>query len=216
MPTDTPFASQAHLLDAPDLALLATLDSPVAIQTFLDQTPYNSSYTRYYSPRSVLRERRAHCFDGACFAAAALWRLGYAPLVLDMRAHNDDDHVIAVFKRHGCYGCVAKSNTTVLRYREPVYRTLRELVLSFFDFYYNLNGDKALRSYSRPVDLRAFNHLEWLRSDEALTPISDRLDAERHYPLVTEAQIAGFAKVEGDVYRAGLLGADVEGLYKPA
>ena len=133
----------------------------------------------------------------------------------DMRAHNDDDHVIAVFKRHGCYGCVAKSNTTVLRYREPIYRTLRELVLSFFDFYYNLNGDKALRSYTRTIDLRVFNHLEWLRNDDALTPIADRLDVEHHYPLVTEAQIAEFAKVEGDVYRAGLLGADADGLYKP-
>lgn len=210
----SPFARQAHLLDADDLALLTTLDSPVAIQKFLDQTPYNTS-DRYYSPRSVLRERRAHCFDGACLAAAALWRLGYAPRILDMRAHNDDDHVVAVFKRHGCYGCVAKSNTTVLRYREPVYRTLRELVLSFFDFYYNLNGDKALREYTRPVDLRVYNRLDWLRNDDALTVIAERLDREPHFRLVSDAQVAELAKVEGDVYRAGLLGADEAGLYKP-
>ena len=159
----------------PDVALetLAGLNNPWQIQMFLDAIPY-STEAIYRSPLSSLRDRRAHCFDGALFAAAALRRLGQPPLILDMRAHNDDDHVIAIFQIDRHWGAIAKSNTTVLRYREPVYRSLRELVMSYFDFYYNLNGDKALREFSGAVDLRKFDQLGWMSEDAGLERIADR------------------------------------------
>jgi hypothetical protein len=210
----TDFATATQPLPPDALAVLAPLDSPGRIQAFLDATPYNTT-DRYHSPLAVARERRAHCFDGACFAAAALWRIGHPPRIVDLRAHNDDDHVIAVYQRDGFYGCVAKSNTTVLRFREPVYRSVRELVMSFFDFYYNLNGDKTLREFSRPLDLRRYDRQGWLVDDDVLTDIAAHLDRHPHRPVVTPTQIALLGKVDGDLYRAGLLGSDAAGLFQP-
>ena len=111
---------------------LKKLDDPDKIQGFLDTIDYNPDY-ECRSPRWVIRKRSAHCFEGALFAAAALNFIGYKPLLVDMKAFNDDDHVIAVFKVDGFWGSVAISNFTTLRYREPVYRSLRELIMSYFD-----------------------------------------------------------------------------------
>ena len=118
------------------------LSDPDKIQGFLDSIEYNPGY-ECRSPRWVIKKKKAHCFEGALFAAAALEFIGYPPLIVDLKAYNDDDHVIAVFKVDGHWGSVAKSNFTTLRYREPVYRSLRELVMSYFDFYFNINGDKS-------------------------------------------------------------------------
>ena len=140
-----------------EITFLKTLTDPDKIQGFLDSIDYNPNY-ECRSPRWVIRKRSAHCFEGALFAAAALEFLGYKPLIVDMKSFNDDDHVIAVFTENGHWGAVAKSNFTSLRYREPVYRSLRELIMSYFDFYFNLNGDKSLRSYSLPLDLSVYNN----------------------------------------------------------
>ncbi|TNF40384.1 MAG: hypothetical protein EP313_04590, partial [Bacteroidetes bacterium] len=147
--------------------LMKPLDSAIKIQEFLDSIPYNTT-KRTLSPLLVMKERMAHCMDGGLFAAAALRRLGYPPLIVDLTAENDDDHIIAVFREGGCWGAVAKSNTTVLRFREPVYRTLRELAMSYFDMYYNLNGQKSLRSYSRTIDLSRFDDRNWETTEEDL------------------------------------------------
>jgi hypothetical protein len=196
-------------------ARLDGLDSPARIQAFLDDTPY-STEPIYRSPRSVLRDRRAHCVDGALFAAAALHRLGHPPLVVDLRAVRDDDHVIALFRRGRHVGAVAKSNVVTLRYREPVHRGLRELAMSYFDLYYNLDGERTLRSYSLAVDLRRFDRLSWRTRDEAALTIVERLDAARHVELLTPAMIARLTPVDERSYRAGLIGADEAGLYRPA
>jgi hypothetical protein len=195
-------------------ATLARLDTPLAIQAFLDATPY-STEPIYRSPLSVLRDRRAHCFDGALLAAAALRRMGEPPLILDLRAHDDDDHVLAIFRRHGRYGCIAKSNTSVLRFREPVYRGLRELAMSFFDLYYNLDRKKSLREYSRPLDLASFDRYDWMASDAELERIAERLDTIHHEPLLTPDMISRLSPVDEKLYAAGLLGADPDGLYQP-
>jgi hypothetical protein len=194
--------------------VLETLRDPFAIQVFLDETPY-STESIYRSPLSVLRDRRAHCFDGALLAAAALRRMGEPPLILDLRAHDDDDHVLAIFKRDGHFGCIAKSNTSVLRYREPVYRSLRELAMSFFDLYYNLDRKKALREYSRPLDLSAFDRFDWMGSDAELERIATRLDTIHHERLLTPAMIDRLSLVDDKLYAAGLLGSDAAGLYQP-
>ena len=144
-------------------ALLRALRSPWGIQRALDAMPYHAAGTAW-SPRRVLRERTAHCLEGAVFAAAALRVLGFPPLLLDLEAVQDTDHVIAVFRLRGHWGAIAKSNFSGLRYREPVYRSVRELVMSYFDGYINLRGERTLRAFSRPVNLARFDrsHPDWM------------------------------------------------------
>jgi len=198
---------------ADERALLTTLDSPWKVQGFLDSLPYTTDeQTR--SPRRVLRDRCAHCTEGAFFAAAALYYHGRPPLVLDLRAVNDDDHVIAVYKERGYIGAVAKSNFSTLRFREPIYRTYRELALSFFEVYYNTLGEKSLRSYSRPLDLSTFDALGWMTSEEDLEWLGQRLDTLRHYPLFDEETAQSLHLVDKLLYQAGLLGSDPAGLYQ--
>src|SRR2546421_8770956 len=135
-----------------ELRKLRALKTPAGVQSFLDSLPYHLADTAW-SPRTVLREQTAHCLEGAIFAAAALRVLGFPPLILDLEADQDTDHVLAVFKLRGHWGAIAKSNFAGCRYREPVYRTLRELALSYFNIYFNLRGERTLRRYSRLVNL---------------------------------------------------------------
>ncbi|MBN2360353.1 MAG: hypothetical protein JXR83_12945 [Deltaproteobacteria bacterium] len=193
---------------------LDRLRTPHAVQCFLDHLPYSADPI-YRSPRSVLRDRRAHCFDGAMFAAAALRGLGLPPLLVDLRAVDDDDHVIAVYRWRRHWGAVAKSNCVGLRYREPIHRTLRELVIGYFDDYYNLSGEKTLRSYSRPLDLRRFDRCGWMYRDDQLDRIADALDAGHHFSLLSAAMIGNLAPIDERSYRAGLMGARRAGLYVP-
>ncbi len=195
--------------------LLDTLTSPDRIQGFLDGVEYSADPI-YRSPRSVMRDRKAHCFDGALFAAAALERLGHPPLLVDLRAHRDDDHIVAIFWRHGHVGAVAKSNFVGLRFREPIFRTLRELALSYFPSYYNLDGEMSLRDYSIPLDLRRLDFLSWRTQDDRLEEIATRLDLLRHYPLMTPDMIASLAPIDRRSYEAGMVGTNMAGVYVPS
>ena len=197
-----------------EITFLKKFHDPYSIQEFLDSIDYNSNY-ECRSPRWVMKRRMAHCFEGALFAAAALEFIGYKPLIVDMKSYNDDDHVIAVFKEDGHWGAVAKSNFTTLRYREPVYRSLRELVMSYFDFYFNVNGEKSLRSYSLPFDLRAFNSRQWATTDEDLEYIGDKIESLHHFPIATEKMINKLKIASKSMIDAGLLGSKTEGLFKP-
>ncbi len=194
--------------------LLKPLASPMKIQEFLDAIPYNTT-KRTLSPLLVLKECMAHCMDGAMFAASALRHLGYPPLIVDLAADNDDDHIIAVFREGNCWGAIAKSNTTVLRFREPVYRSLRELAMSYFELYYNLNSQKTLRSYSRTMDLSRFDDQSWETTEDDLAFVGDYTFTVRHYPLVTEKQIRSLNNVPKYLFDAGFSGADIDGLFKP-
>jgi len=196
------------------LSYLKDLNSPVRIQEFLDSIPYNTT-KRTLSPLLVVKERMAHCMDGGLFAAAALRRLGYPPLIVDLAAVNDDDHIIAVFREGRCWGAIAKSNTTVLRFREPVYRTLRELAMSYFDLYYNLKSEKTLRSSSRPIDLSRLDDRNWETTGEDLECIGDYTFRVRHYRLVSEEQIKKLNNVPKYLFDAGFAGANIDGLFKP-
>ena len=200
-------------LDAGDRELLAGLDSPASIQAFLDSIPYSADKF-YRCPRRVLRDRRAHCFDGALMAAAALRRLGFPPLVVDLYAERDDDHMLAIFRRGGRWGAVAKSNYVGLRYREPVFRGLRELVMSYFESFYNVAREKSLRGYTVPLDLERCDALRWMHRDDGLDALADRLDRLRRFDVLTPDAIANLAPVDERSYAAGLLGADAAGLYR--
>ena len=197
-----------------EVKFLKSLDHPVRIQAFLDSIDYNPDYV-CRSPRWVIRKKSAHCFEGALFAAAALNFMGYKPLIADIKAYNDDDHVIAVFKEGKYWGAVAKSNFTSLRFREPVYRSVRELVMSYFDFYFNIEGDKSMRSYSPPLDLTTYNYRKWTTTDEDLEYIGDKLESLRHYPVIESKMIKNLSKASESMLRAGLLGSNAAGLFKP-
>lgn len=205
---------EAHL--TPDeLAVWAGLTTPRKIQDFLDTIVYEPEYANR-CPLRVLRERRGHCFDGALFGAAALRRLGYPPLIIDLLPEPlaDDDHMLAIFRRDGHFGAVAKSNFAGLRYREPVYRSLRELVMSYFEDFFNALGRKTLRAYSVPLNLAAFDSLGWEVSDAGADTIEKRTETLRQFTLLTPEMIRGLSPVDARQLEAGLLGADPDGLYK--
>ncbi len=192
-------------LNKDELQLLSQLSAPEKIQKYLDELPYNKEREgeTCYSPRFAIRYGTAHCFEGALLAAAALRVNGYPPLILDLEAVRDDDHVISVFRRNGCWGAIGKSNYAGLRFRTPVYRNLRELVMSYFEHYYNLDGEKTLRAYSRPVNLSRFDAINWMTSEEALWAIPEYLVEIPHIPIV---QMTRRAFMDERLYKAGLVG----------
>lgn len=197
-----------------EIKFLELFRDPWSIQVFLDSIDYNPDY-ECKSPRYVIEKRSAHCFEGALFAAAVLDYLGYKPLIVDMKAHNDDDHVIAVFREDGCWGSVAKSNFTSLRFREPVYRSLRELIMSYFDFFFNIRGEKSLRSYSLPFDLSTLNKNNWATTGQDLEFIGDKIESLHHFPVISENRINKLNPASESMLRAGLLGSREDGLFKP-
>ncbi len=151
-----------------------------------------------------------------CLRLQCLSSLGYPPLILDMLPNGrDDDHVLAVYKRDGHWGAIAKSNFAGLRFREPVYRTLRELVMSYFEQYYNVDREKTLRAYTRPLNLRVFDKYQWMTCNETMKRIEKRLSKMHPVRLLTRRMIAGLSLVDERSCQAGLLGANKAGLYKP-
>ena len=203
-------------LDHSQRLLFSSLNSPKEIQDFLDSIPYSAENCNR-SPLSVLRDRQAHCLDGALFAAAALRRLGYPPILVDLLPDpgTDDDHVLAIYKVNGCYGALAKSNYSGLRYREAVYRPLRELVMSYFEDYFNIYGQKTLRAYSVPLRLSRMDGANWMWSDAGADAVEERLSKLRRIPLITPQMAAGLSAADPLSFQAGMLGVNEAGLYKP-
>lgn len=192
---------------ARELRTLRALHTPHGIQRALDAMPYHHAATAW-SPRRVLREHTAHCLEGAVFAAAALRVLGFPPLLLDLEAVQDTDHVLAVFRAGSHWGAIAKSNFAGLRYREPVYRSVRELVMSYFEGYINLRGDRTLRAYSRPVNLARFDRRRpgWMTTGSDLWWIAEHLVGVLHTPLLSRSMIRRLHRVDGRSLAAGLVG----------
>lgn len=199
-----------------ELELVETLTSPLTIQIYLDSLPYVGEDLNR-SPLRVMRDRQCHCLDGGILAALALRRLGYPPLILDLvpEPNTDDDHVLAIFSQNGCYGAVAKSNFVGLRYREPVYRSLRELVMSYFEQFYNIDGIKTLRGYTRPLNLSRFDRFDWATRETGVENIVKALYRRRHISVIDSTQVASLSPVDRRSYESGMLGVNVEGLYKP-
>jgi hypothetical protein len=188
-----------------EMRRLRALKTPHGIQRLLDAMPYHIA-TTCWSPRRVLRERTAHCLEAAIFGAAALRAIGHPPLVLDLEAVNDTDHVIAVFQEGKHWGAIAKSNYAFLEFREPIYRTLRELALSFFPAYFNLRGDRTLRTFSRPVDLTRFDARAWMTSDNDVWFIPEYLLTISHTPLMRPAIAKRLLRMGKRDFQAGLFG----------
>ncbi len=192
--------------DRAERSVFRRLQTPARIAQFLDGEIAYNHQSSCRSPRRLLRDRKGHCLEGALFAAAALRELGYPPLLIDLESVHDDDHVLAVYRENGHWGSIAKSNYSGLRHREPVFRTLRELVMSYFEHYFNLRREKTLRAYSRPVNLKRFDAMGWMTAEEDVWAVPQYLCEIAHTPILTDAQLRGLVRVDARLFQAGLAG----------
>lgn len=194
-------------LDKKEWQLLKKLNTPRKIQDYLLTLPLNFEEQGYtcYSVRRVLQEKKAHCIEGALVAAAALWVNGQEPLLFDLRSRQGDtDHIVALFRQHGCWGAISKTNHAVLRYREPIYKTLRELALSYFHEYFLDSGAKTLREYSaKPFNLKHFKKGEWLTSSDNLWNLVEAIDDSSHVEIISRPMIATLRKADKIEIEAG-------------
>jgi hypothetical protein len=181
-----------------EISLFRKLNTPAKIQDFLDTIPIvGAGGKACFSPRMVLQKRKAHCLEGAMFAAAALRFHKYPPLLVDLEAHHDDvDHVIAVFKQRGHWGAISKTNYPTLRYRDPIYKSIRELVMSYFNEYFLDDGEKTLHAYSRPVNLARFDRQNWMTAPTSVWFIEEYLDKIPHQPIMTKAMRKNLRKTD--------------------
>lgn len=189
-----------------EIRLLKSLKTPARIQDFVNRLPINleEDGDTCFSPRMVLRRNKAHCMEGAMLAAAALHVNGSQPLVLDLTASPGDfDHVVAVFQIGGKFGAISKTNHAVLRYREPVYRDIRELAMSYFHEYFTDDGKKTLRSYSPAVNLARFDSRNWMTSEEEVWYIPEYLAEVKHFPILTRSQISRLRRADPIERKAG-------------
>jgi hypothetical protein len=198
-------ANSANAFTPAELRKLRSLKDPHGIQRFLDDMPYHLADTAW-SPRLVLRENTSHCLEGAIFAAAALRANGFPPLLLDFEAEHDTDHVMAIYRVNGHWGAIAKSNFTGCRYREPVYRSLRELAMSYFNLYFNLRRERTMRTFSRPVNLRRFDHLQWMTTEKPVWFIVNYLFEIHHYKLLRPGMAKRLHRVDERLFQAECVG----------
>ena len=195
-------------LTVEELRILRRLNTPVKIQNFLEKLPINFELKgeTYRSPRRVLRDTTAHCFEGALLAASALLVQGERPLLLDLRVDErskDTDHVVTLFRQNGFWGAISKTNHAVLRYREPIYRTVRELALSYFHEYFLHDGKKTLRDYSKPFDLTKLLKRGWLTDEKELFYLVEALDDSPHEPILTSKSVRGLRRADPVEIAAG-------------
>ncbi|MDR3546809.1 MAG: hypothetical protein P4M11_00800 [Candidatus Pacebacteria bacterium] len=191
-----------------ELAILRKLSTPIKIQDYLDSLPINFEKCgeTCYSPRRVLREQKAHCIEGALLAATALMLAGEKPLVLDLKTlPSDDEHVVALYRRNGLWGAISKTNHATVRFRDPIYKNVRELALSYFhEYFLDTTGVKTLRSHSSPINLNRFG-TEWITAEEDLWNIANALDEYPHYPLFPESNTRYLRKADDMERKAGSL-----------
>ena len=198
-----------------------SLTSPIEVQRYLDSLPYIGE-ERDRCPLDVMKDGQCHCLDGGLLAALTLRRTGEAGILIDLvpgkdsQGRNlDDDHVLALFRRHGRWGAVAKSNFPWLRYREPVYRTVRELVMSYFEVYYSVAGIKALRGYTRPFDIARFDELDYAWDEQGAKRLYKKFYARKEIRLIPPESEALLEPVDKLAYDSGILGVNWDWVYRP-
>lgn len=190
--------------------ILRKLSTPIKIQDFLDNIPlnYEKNGDTHMSPRRVLREKKAHCIEGALLAATALWFAGEPPIIMNLSSRmgrGDVDHVVALYKRGGYWGAISKTNHSTIRFRDPIYRTPRELALSYFhEWFVNKTGEKVLECYSKPLDMRKFG-IDWITSEKDLWNIADALSERKHYFIVPKGNWRYVRRADSMELKAGKL-----------
>lgn len=188
---------------------LMNLSTPIKIQDFLDALPMNfeKEGDTHRSPRAVLRTQKAHCIEGAMLAATALWLHSEPPLIMNLSARlgrGDVDHVITLYKRNGYYGAISKTNHAVLRFRDPIYRTLRELALSYFNEWFLISsGEKTLECYSKQLDLEKHFGTAWITQEKDLWEVAEALSVTPHYQLVPKGNLRYLRKADAMEMKAG-------------
>jgi hypothetical protein len=197
-----------------EISLLKRHSSPERAQDLLDSLSYRCE-DGHLSARAPLRDRRAHCFDGALLAAAALSRGDLQPMLVDLCAERDDDHILCVYRWRGCWGAVAKSNFPGLRFREPIFKNVRELVLSYFELYFNMQREKSLRAFSKPLKLPSRRTLDWECDDRAGDLVVRLLNKQPHYQLIERHHAKRLRNVDKRFYSSQLLGVNQKGVYRP-
>jgi hypothetical protein len=199
---------------AEERRVLTSLTTPIKIQEFVDSILY-SEEDCYRCPRRVMHERKGHCYDGAVFAAAALRELGHPPILVELIPnHRDDDHIVAPFRAGKYWGAVAKSNFTGLRFREPVYRSLRELAMSYFEGFFNMARERTMRAYGAPLRLARFDDLNWQTDDRAMDVMADAMGLCRRYDILLPDDEPRLTLVDERSFQAGILGLREEGVFK--
>jgi hypothetical protein len=192
---------------------LRSLNSPEKIQGYVNELIYNPT-DHASSPRWVMITQEAHCFEGGLLAAAALEMHGYKPLMVDLIAEDDDHHVLTVFKTQTGWGSIAKSNTTLLGGRHPFYKNVHELVMSYFDFYFNTKRKHSLYGYSEPINLNGFNQWNWRTSDDDLMEMGMSFNDITHYELISIKKLKALPPVPKKLLDACLIGSDPSGIYQ--
>ncbi len=189
-----------------EISIFRRLNTPKKIQDFLETFPVDFE-VRCRSPRHVLKDKKAACLEGAIFSASALYLNGEPPLLVQLTSSMDDlDHILAVFRQNGKWGAITKTNYAVLRYREPVYRDIRELAMSFFHEYFIDSGKKTLRSFTaKPLDLRRFDRKKWITSKDELWYIEDALNLSRHVDILNKKTLLVLRKADDIEIEAGKL-----------
>lgn len=211
----TPIDAFLGSLTEAERALMRTLDTPFKIQSFLDETLYPGGEENR-TPAEVLRQKKAHCLDGGLFACSALRLIGFEPQIVDMQPEpgQDDDHVLALYRLCGGWGAIAKSNFSGLRFREPIHRSIRELVLSYFDDSFNMRGEKTLRYYTRPVKLARFDSLNWMTDARGIDAVEAYLKKAPLTRLISPEQAACLSPTDRRSFEAGTLGLNQDGVFK--
>jgi hypothetical protein len=190
------------------------LTSPMKIQEYLDRLLYSEEEI-YRSPRRVIQDQKGHCYDGAVLAAAGLRELGYPPLILELIPNDrDDDHIIAPFRVRGRWGAVAKSNFSGLRFREPVYQSLRELAMSYFEGFFNMARERTLRAYGATLNVSKYDRMAWQTEDAAMDVIADALGEVRRFDILPPADVQELSKVDKRSFQAGIVGLRRAGVFK--
>lgn len=204
--------------NADEVNLLRRLNTPERLQNFIDEIPYHyqGEDEVTYSPRLVMSKNQSDCLEGAIFAAAVFRFHGERPLVMNLEAVRDDSHCIALFERHGCWGAIGKSKYTGLTFREPIHRTLRELALSYVEGYFNFDGEKTLRGYSKPFDLSRFDNTGWMTTEKDITEMGLKISNIPYTILLTPKQTRGLRAVVPLMLRAGELGMTESGILENA
>ena len=189
-----------------ELKLLKRLSTPAKIQDYLNSLKFNfeKNGETCYSPRQVMKYKTAHCLEGAIFAATALRKIGHPPLLLHLKATKADyDHVVAPFKIHNKWGAISKTNHVVLRYREPAYRDIRELTMSYFHEYFLDSGVKTLRSYTTPLNLKQFDRRNWMTTMDEVWYIDQALDRMKQIQIMPKGAIRNLRKADKVEIAAG-------------
>jgi hypothetical protein len=192
------------------LQIFLRLSTPMEIQAYLDELPYIAEELNR-SPLRVMQDKQAHCLDGGILAALCLARIGFRPIIMDILPEpgTDDDHVLALYQYHGCWGCIAKSNYAFLRFREPVYRNLRELTMSYFESFTNTKKEKTLRAYTRPMDLSRFGN-DWMWCEEGIARIEKGLYQRKSIPLIAPENAEFLSLSDDRFYKANTLGTNFD------